>query len=775
MQVIDRRIAFNGGEFSPFTDPRLDLEKYRTACKTLTNQRPSIYGGAFRRPGTIYMGPTADSTKKTLLKEFEFSVTSTLILEFSETTLRFWTTGASAAQIEDPGSPGNPYEVTTPWQEEDLYALQFAQQNDVVIITHPDYTPYILSRLANDDWTLEALEAEWPATLDLNITTTTLSLSNTAVGTGRTLTASAALFSSGHVGSKWVIRHRRTSVSVKLALNAIAGTNSTALFVLGEWSCNTATNTGGTWEANAIVQRSYDGSTWETIRSISTSGISSGTIAGTEIDPCYLRIQMESIASSPPANGSFTLEAADPDHYGLVTVTGYTSSTVVTVTVDFAAHATSATTRWEEGAWSAVRGYPRAVTFHESRLWFAGTDNRPQTIWGSIIDDYYNFRIGTDADYALSLTLAADNANGILWLVSQESLVIGTTGSEWVLGARGSDQALTPSTATAKRNTNYGSAAIQARAVHDSTLFIQRTGRKVREFSYSFEKDGFSAQDLTLLAEHITAGTILQISVQNNPETVLYCVTGEGDLIGLTYERGQNVSGWFRYNTSGDIESVAIVTGEGEDDEVWVSVKRTIDGVTERYIERFQTGHAAALKDLNYHELAFSDCAIIQTFSPAETVITGLDHLEGVEVTILADGSPVANQTVTAGEITLTEAAEIVVVGIPYTSTLEPTWLETNDPASMTKAMKKRVTRATVELYRTLGLEISGDDGTTWSQVEFRAPDDYMDQSPALFTGILEQSLEAGHARQSTVILRQTAPLPFNLMSLHVRYDVNEL
>lgn len=775
MQVIDRRIAFNGGEFSPFTDPRLDLEKYRTACKTLTNQRPSIYGGAFRRPGTLYMGPTADSTKKTLLKEFEFSVTSTLILEFSETTLRFWTTGATAAQIEDPGSPGNPLEVTTPWQEEDLYGLQFAQQNDVVVISHPSYPPYLLSRLANNSWTLAAITFEWPAVNDLNITATTLALSAATVGTGRTLTASTGIFSSGHVGSRWIIRHRRNDPSVSVALNATVGTNSSSLFVLGEWSCNVAVNTGGTWEKTAAVQRSYDGSTWATIRTISSSGISSGTISGTEIDPCFLRVQILTTSGSPPASGSFQLEAADPDHYGLLTVTAYTSATVVTVTVDFAANSTSATTRWQEGSWSAVRGYPRAVTFHESRLFFAGTTAKPQTIWGSIIDDYYNFRVGTDADLALSLTLAADNANGILWLVSQESLVIGTTGSEWVLGARGSDQALSASSATAKRNTNYGSAAIQARAVHDATLFVQRTGRKMREFSYSFEKDGFSAQDLTLLAEHITEGTILQMSVQNNPETVVYCVTGNGDLIGLTYERGQNVSGWFRYQTTGDIESVAIVTGEGEDDEIWISVRRTIDGNTERYIERFQTGHAQSLKDLDYHGLAFSDSALVLTYSPAETVITGLDHLEGIEVAILADGSPQPLQEVIGGEITLTTAAETVVVGIPYTSTLEPTWLETNDPGSMTKAMKKRVTRATVELYRTLGLEISGDDGETWSKVEFRAPDDLMDQSPPLFSGILEQSLEARHERQTTVILRQTDPLPFNLLSLHVRYDVNEI
>lgn len=772
MEAIDRRISFNGGEFSPWTDPRLDLAKYRSACRQLLNFRPSIYGGAFLRPGTLYMGEATTADKLVRLKEFEFSVTETLVLEFSDLALRFWETGSNAGPVES--TPGTPYEIVTPWLEADLYALQFAQQNDVVIVTHPDYPPQILSRFANDSWTIAPIAPEWPAVLDINATTTTLTLS-AITGTGVTLTASAALFDADHVGSQWIIRHRRTDPSVKLALNAVATTTSSSLFVLGEWSCNVAVNTGGTWEANAVVQRSYDGSTWETLRSISSSGISSGTITGTEIDPCFLRILMISIASAPPSSGSFVLESFDPDHYSLVTVTGYTSTTVLTVDVDFDAAATTATARWHEGAWSTYQGFPRSLSFHQSRLFFAGTTRSPQTIWASIIDDYYNFRVGTDADLGLSFTLASDASNGIQWLVSQESLVIGTTGSEWVLGSRSSDTGLTAESGTVKRNTTYGSAHIQARAVNDSTLFIQRTARKLREFTYSFEKDGYAAQDLTLLAEHITSGSILQIAVQNNPETVLYAVTGDGFLIGLTYERGQNVSGWFKYATEGTIESLAIVSVEGDEDEIWLAINRTIDGSTVRYIERMQTGHAAALKNDSFETLSFSDSSLIYSLAPDTTAVTGLDHLEGVEVAILADGSTQPRQTVTAGAITLPYAATDVVIGIPYDNALEPTYFETSDPESMSKVASKRVTRATVELWKSLGLEISGDNGTTFTQVEFRNPDDYMDTSPPIFTGVLEEYLDAGTVRQASVILRQTQPLPCNIMSLHVRYDLKQI
>ena len=771
-EAIDRRISFNGGEFSPWTDPRLDLAKYRSACRQLLNFRPSIYGGAFLRPGTLYMGEAATANKRVRLKEFEFSVTETLVLEFSDLKLRFWETGNNAGPVES--SPGVSYQITTPWLEADLYALQFAQQNDVVIITHPSYPPQILSRFANNSWTIAPLAPEWPAVLDLNATATTLTLSHTS-GTARTLTASTSLFTADHVGSQWILRYRREDPSVKLALSSLANTNTASLFILGEWSCNVAVNTGGTWEANAVVQKSYDGTTWETLRSISSSGISSGTVTGTEIDPCFLRIRMISISSTPPASGSFVLEAFDPDHYSTVTVTGYTSSTVTTVTINFPAAATTATKRWHEGAWSNRQGYPRSITFHEGRLFFAGTLRSPQTIWASIIDDYYNFRIGIDADLGLSFTVASDASNSIQWLVSQEALIIGTTGSEWALGSRSSDTGLTAESGTVKRNTTYGSAHIQARAVNDTTIFIQRTARKMREFTYSFEKDGYSAQDLTLLAEHITSGQILQIAVQNNPETVVYAVTGDGYLIGLTYERGQNVSGWFKYATQGTIESLAIVPVEGDEDEIWIAVKRTIDGATVRYIERMQTGHANSLKEDSFNTLSFSDSSLIVELAPAGTAVTGLDHLEGEEVAILADGSAQPRQTVTAGAITLAYAATNVVIGIPYDNALEPTYFETADAESMSKVASKRVTRATVELWKSLGLEISADRGTTFTQVEFRNPDYYMDQSPPLFTGVIEEQLEAGTVRQASVILRQTQPLPCNIMSLHVRYDLNSI
>jgi hypothetical protein len=838
-EILDRRVSFNGGELSPWTDPRIDLEKYRTACRTMENIRPTVYGGAFSRPGTVFIGEAADPDFPHRLVEFEFSVTTTFILEFGQYTLRFWTTGDTPGLVLDPTD--DPLVLATPWTAAEAFELQFSQQNDVVFIVHPSHAPLTLSRFSNSDWQLTPLRLRWPATLDENLTTTTIAITGAstatpgtqtawasgtyavgakvthsavdyvciaavdgyvstlapgswsgwetywsrldvsrALGIGQavTLTASSALFSADHIGSRWLVNHIRETPAAAFSINtAVNGDTTTSLFVLGERSASMRSDSDGSgdWSVIVAVERSYDLLTWETRRTITgTKSEVQALLTGTELEPCWIRLKLQSKSGTIPSQYRAEIEAVDPYHYGIVQITARASSTSATAILLFPVSTTTATTRWNEAAWSDYRGWPRSVAIHEARLFFGGTTHKPQTVWGSVIDDYSSYRIGADDDLGLAITLASDAANGVQWLVSQESLVIGTTGSEWIFGARASDRTLTATNAAVKRNTSFGSAYIQARAVHDATLFVQRSARKVREFVYTFEKDGFSAQDLTMLAEHITAGRILQITIQRNPETVLWAVTGDGALIGLTYERGQNVAGWFRFETDGAFESIAVVSGTGEEDEVWVAVNRTIDGDTVRYVERFQLDQIRALKEDRQEDLVCVDSAVVYDGAPI-TTITGLDHLEACEVSILADGAPHPARTVLGGEIELQLEASKVAVGLAFTATIEPTFLETGDPGSLSKAGVKRLHRVIAEVWKTLGMEVSGDAGATWSRIEFRTPGNDMDAAPPLFTGIIEEHLEGSSQRQSTAIIRQRQPLPLNIMSLTFRYELNAL
>lgn len=211
----------------------------------------------------------------------------------------------------------------------------------------------------------------------------------------------------------------------------------------------------------------------------------------------------------------------------------------------------------------------------------------PQTLWASKsgdTTDYESMSEGTDDDDALVYTLP--NQNPIQFLHSYETLVIGTLGGVGRLGDP--DEPITPTTAPVYRQqTPYGSEFIPAVSAGDAVLYVGRGGSKVREFAYSLERDRFVSPDLTVLAEHITGDGIIDVAYQIRPDSVLWCVLADGDLATMTYLRENDVFAWSLQVTDGDFESVAIIPGDDED-EVWVTVNRTIDDATARYIEQFQ-------------------------------------------------------------------------------------------------------------------------------------------------------------------------------------------
>jgi hypothetical protein len=362
------------------------------------------------------------------------------------------------------------------------------------------------------------------------------------------------------------------------------------------------------YELNVIVERSYDLITWETHNAVASNNSSvNQLLTGTEAEPVFLRLKLVSKVGTVTTPFTIELEAGNPDATGMVEIMSVTDARNAMGMVKFQVFDATATPRWEEPAWCTKNGFPRALTLHENRLYFGGTTKKPTTVWGSAVDGYGDFRVASDADRAVSYTLASDESSAIEWLVSQDQLVIGTTSGEWVLGQRPGDDA-----PKLRRNTSFGSASIQARAISDALVFVQRSRRKVREFAWSFERDGYLANDLTMLSEHMGDAVMIQLAIQRNPEAVVWVVTERGDLLTLTYERGQNVAGWARQTTQGTFESVAAVNGSGEEDHIWVSVLRNIDGTDVRYIERFRPDQVKSMKDGDLRNMVFSDCAMVK-------------------------------------------------------------------------------------------------------------------------------------------------------------------
>jgi len=703
--------SFNAGELSPQLKGRPDIEKYRNGCETLENFLPRVHGPIRKRPGTRFVNEVKTSTKKTRLISFEYSTIQAYVLEFGDKYVRFYANGGVVL------SGGLPYEIVSPYGENDLADLDFAQSADVIYIVHPDHMPYKLSRFGATNWTLAAVVFDWPPFNDENTDATTITAS-AVTGAGITLTASAATFTADHVGS-----------SIRIAEVAASKYN--------QWTV------GVVHAASAIVQ--YQGNVYQTV---------AGGTAGSRPP-----IHTKGTESDGAVNWLFLHDGA-----GYARITAYTSTTVVTATVvkRFPESAlTPGTTKWSEAAWSDSNGYPRTVTFYEDRLWFAGSAARPQTLWASVSGDYENHKYGTQDDDALNYTINTQDMNTIQWLAPQKVLAIGTSSGEFALSAQQISDPVTPTNVRITPQTTYGSAqGIRPLRVANSILFLQRASRKVREYVYDFNTDSFVAPNLNILAEHITSAGVRDMVYQQEPYQIVWTPCSCGTLIGLTYERAEEVVGWHRQNVGGEVESVAVIPHwDGDQDVLFMVVKRTINGSEVRYIEYIE-------KYLSDSYSFFVDCGLTYDGAPA-TTISGLDHIEGEEVAVLVDGAVHPNVTVTAGAITLQYEGSIVNVGLPYTATVKTMPLEAGASDGIAQGKTMRLNNIVMRLYETGAGLWYGPDTTTMDEYQMRTTTSLMDNPVPLFTGDTSLLPWPGEYQQAPQItLQHRLPLPCTIVAL---------
>lgn len=669
--------------------------------------------------------------------------------------------------------------VTSPYNAFDSFQVQYKQINDVMYLTHPDYPVHKLSRLSDTSWTMAEVDWTYPPFLEENTGSITVTPSATT-GTGITITASSALFNANHVGAYWEIGHLREANSVNLDISGTSGSsNSSTMTVKGDWTVVTSNY----WYGELLVQRSYDGgTTWETIRKFTSESDRNVSASGSEETECLLRLRYTANgdpfgsgvwAGTAPTDYVYakaTLESEAVYKRGFVKITGYTSDTVVTADVKQALANTTATDIWAEGAYSDHRGHPRAVGLYEQRLYFGGTDSNPIRFWGSKTGDFENFEYGTNDDQGVSFDMAATEGNVIQWMEALKFIQAGTSGGEFAISSGNLDEPITPSNVSVKGHSAYGSDAIQARAIDDVVLFVHRQGTRVHEMAYSIEREGYVAPDLTVLAEHILGTGAVQMAFARLPDPTLYVVTEDGDLAVFTYSREQNITAWTRWTTEGEFESVATIYGDPAD-EVWVCVKRTVNGTVKRFVERladYTTDKTAAVH---------LDSAVSGTgsLSGTDVVVDDLDHLEGEVVGAVADGGYLGEFTVSGGEITIGQSGQVtavnVVVGLQYTGTLKPMKLDTVIANGPSQGRKRRITEAAIRFMDTLGCKF-GKDTSDMEEIPFRSEGDPMDASPPLFTGDKIVKWKPGHDREANVILQQDIPLPCTVLGIAMKYDV---
>jgi len=440
-----------------------------------------------------------------------------------------------------------------------------------------------------------------------------------------------------------------------------------------------------------------------------------------------------------------------------VRVNSYTSTTVVNITIkdlDYMPTTVSPTNLWQEAAFSTLRGFPSTVVFYEQRLWYAGTIHKPQTLWGSKTGIYEDFDLGAKASDGLSYAIASDRVNNIKWMAATRVMIVGTSGGEFRITG-GNESAITPTNVDVRRQTSYGSKLGHPAYVGSDVFFIQRSGTQVRNVSYKWESDSFQSDDITFLAEHITEGGLTALAYSHVPDSILMGIRADGVLLMLTYEPTQEVIGWHRHTTDGQFKSLAVISEDGPD-QFWFVVERTIGGVVKQYIELYTPDtHLDSMIDYTPSD------------GPAKKAFTGLDHLEGKTVQVLADGAVHPDLVVSSGAITLNYTAATVNVGLKYVSKLTPTRHGANAGSGTTLGKFKRWNEIFVRLEKSAIPMINGQRPLV------RSPGtDYGNEEPLVSEDINVRKL--GYDRDGRINIEQDLPLACHIVSLFGTLSVGD-
>lgn len=474
--------------------------------------------------------------------------------------------------------------------------------------------------------------------------------------------------------------------------------------------------------------------------------------------------------------------------WGNGTITSFVDAANVLATVNDNFAGTAATYFWRLGFFSDTTGYPATGELHQQRMGMAGCPAIPDRIDLSVSADYGNFTPGvTDSD-PISETLGLSGVDGIHWLETKRALFLGTQGSvQKSYGPSGYDSPITPTAFQVVEQVSRGSSALAPVRIINGLIYLHRLERKILELYYDFTQDLDQATELTARARHLTKGGILDMDYQGELYSILWAVRGDGALLGCTYYREQQFLAWHAHTLGGAngspavVESVTCIPG-GSSDQLWMVVRRTINGVTRRYVEVMDDFNAEEGDDDGFDEIGavadadlfFGDCYSHYQGSPA-AVISGLGYLEGCPVIVLADGAEVTGLTVSGGAITLPRQASNVYVGLDYSqqSLLQPMPIVPQGPSGSTLPDMKKVDKLTVGLYRS-GAFLAGPDLDHLDPQSLRTVDDAMDQAPPLFTGAYPLDFDGDQTLEADVMIRPNGCRPLTVLWLVPRTMIEE-
>lgn len=749
--------SFAAGELSPAMYGRTDIAKYDVGAAKLENFIVLRYGGVQNRAGTKYLATTAGN-KKAVLLPFRYNVEQNFIIEITAGKIRFYTQGALVTK------DGAPYEITNNYSEDELDTIKYTQSADVMFLVQPNHPPATLTRYANDNWTFERMDITGGPFADSELTaesTTTITASATT-GTV-TLTASASIFNANMVDDLIALTHFVDSDYKKGTPSA----NGTNLVVSVLPHSSVYVESFGFWDGNFTLEK-YDRLTGQWVKIRSQSGNRSQNYNLTEENDSDEITQYRVTSTefntdvwsgeNEQQRGYITIQAFGNDYTGHVLITGYTSATKVTGTVKKQLASTEATKDYQFASWSQKNGFPTCAGFFEDRLVFAGSKAEPQTFWASKTGDYYNFGTSIPAldNDAITATLNGGQMNGIKAIIAFGEMILLTAGGEYKVTGNG--KPITGENVLSQAQEYRGISDVLPVTVGSRIVYLQQQGNLIRDLAYSYDVDKYTGDDLNLLASHLfERHKITSMTYQQTPNSIVWCTRDDGVLLGLTYLKEQDVYAWHQHSTAhGKFINVCAISGPQED-ELYCVVEREGN----YYVERMVAREASAEPEDQY----FVDSGITVSGNTKTNEVTGLDHLEGLEVAILADGNVQPLQTVTDGKITLKRAYSKIHVGLPIHAEMQTLPLEFNAEDGTFMSRKKRVS-ALMAMFKDSRGGLYGIGDGPKNEFKWRSTEKWGDPI-ALFTGKKKMPVPQANWNETVMVtIRQEDPLPLTMLSL---------
>lgn len=787
------RRSFAGGEITPEMFGRLDLVKFQTGLATAENFITLPHGPAINRPGTRFVREVSDSSKATRLIPFVVSDTLSYILEFGDQYIRFHSLGGT---ILDPAAEQT---ITDISPDGSITGHVFTvaghgySDGDAVVLNgitrggSPVLTPqtYYIANKTTDTFNLEFYNSGSGIYLFYkhpSDTTYAGGTVNDASGVPYEISSpyvEADLFDLEYSQATGILtithpnyapRELTITSPSSWSLDVIDFNTPPAAVTGVAAAATVAVGVGGSsiYHSYVVTQLDSDGneSVISNVSSVQNNLYTAGnynTVTWTTTGATFYRVYKSQAGGSGATGAAFGLIGQAVDNAG--------SPFFID---DNIAPDTSISPPVNQTIFASTDNYPLANAYFEQRRAFAGTNNEQQNFWATRSGSDSNFSkpFPVQDDSPIEFRIASRQANSIKHIVPLEDLLLFSGSTVWRVSSNSGD-ALTPTNIVVRPTAYVGASNVQPVTVGNIVLFEEVRSGHLTELKYSYDVSGYQITDASLLAAHLFDGySLVDMGYSVKPYKILWAVRDDGTLLGMTYVPDQQVLGWHHHVTAtagGDssFESVVVVPEPGDADGVYVIVNRTINGSTVRYIEKLELGRFDTLEDAFY-----VDCGLTYDGNGTlATTFSNLDHLEGEEVAILADGAVITGKTVSGGAVTISNAADVVHIGLAITADFKTLPLE-YEAAGSGQGVEKNITKAHLRVYQSSSI-FAGPTFDNLREFKQRTDEDYGDP-PALYTGVASVLTDPRWDVDGQLCLRQTKPLPVTIVSLSLEVAIGD-